>query len=187
MAAAIAVEGFWDFSVRTYRSEGVPDACLALQNEYGADVNMLLYCAWVGAVLGAFDGELYTAASGFSRDWAESVVIPLRSARTWMKHTGCTTDPMPADGCMQLRDEIKGVEFAAEKLQQQVLESLVTVAGRNGDAAETVLADVVANLHLYSESAGFDVNGDVRGKLGVILQAAFPNYSGDAVTQALQT
>jgi len=49
------VERFWDFSVRTYRTEGVPAAGLSLQNDYGADVNMLLYCAWIGATVGPFD------------------------------------------------------------------------------------------------------------------------------------
>ena len=42
MSAGSDFEGFWDFSVRTYRTPGVPDACLSLQNDYAADVNMLL-------------------------------------------------------------------------------------------------------------------------------------------------
>ena len=185
MPAASEIEGFWDFSVRTYRTEGVPDACLALQNEYGADVNMLLYCAWVGAVLGPFDGQLFAAASGFSRDWADNVVIPLRSARTWMKHTGCTADPVPTTECMKLRDKIKSVEFGAEKMQQEVLASFVAPEDRSGDAAEAVLEDIFANLVLYADFVGFDVDDDVRGKLRVIFEAAFPGYAADAVAQSL--
>ena len=30
MAASHDIEGFWDFSVRTYRTDGVSDACLSL-------------------------------------------------------------------------------------------------------------------------------------------------------------
>ena len=59
-------EGLWDFSVRTYRKDGVADACLSLQNDHGADVNMLLYCCWVGACKGKFDKELFARSSEFS-------------------------------------------------------------------------------------------------------------------------
>ena len=39
---------FWRFSLRTYRAPGVEAACLALQERCGADVNLLLFCGWVG-------------------------------------------------------------------------------------------------------------------------------------------
>ncbi|NNC63961.1 MAG: DUF2390 domain-containing protein, partial [Gammaproteobacteria bacterium] len=38
-----ASEGFWAFSVRVYGKPDVPTACLDLQNDYGLDVNLLLY------------------------------------------------------------------------------------------------------------------------------------------------
>jgi uncharacterized protein (TIGR02444 family) len=44
--------GFWDFSVRTYGRPGVAEACLALQNRDGADVNMLMFAAWYGISAG---------------------------------------------------------------------------------------------------------------------------------------
>ncbi len=174
MPAGRQPEGFWDFSVRTYRTIDVPEACLSLQNDYGADVNMVLYCCWIGACIGPFDKELFAAASEFSTNWADHVVVPLRSARTWMKHTGCSAKPVPTDACMELRDKVKSVEFDAEKLQQQVLESLVSVEAERDEAADQVLADVVANLQLYADFVGFDVCDDVRQKFSVIIDAAFP-------------
>ena len=39
----------WRFSLTVYGRAGVPAACLALQDEGGRDVNLLLYCCWVGA------------------------------------------------------------------------------------------------------------------------------------------
>ena len=174
MSAVHGIEGFWDFSVRTYRTDGVPDACLSLQNDYGADVNMLLYCCWVGAYTGQFDAELFARASTFSTQWADHLVVPLRSARTWMKHTGCDTEPVPTDTCMQLRDEIKSVEFAAEKMQQQVLESLVSIDRSRNDAPDQILDDVISNLSLYAGFAGIEVCDDVRQKFSVIIDAAFP-------------
>ena len=185
MAASHGIEGFWDFSVRTYRMDGVPDACLSLQNDYGADVNMLLYCCWIGAYTGQFDAELFAKASAFSTLWAEHVVVPLRFARTWMKHTGCDTEPVPTDTCMQLRDEIKSVEFAAEKMQQQVLESLVSIDQSRTDTPEQILEGVIANLNLYVASVGIEVCDDVRQKFSLIIDAAFPAWNMEEIESAL--
>ena len=40
---------FWDFSLHTYSAEGVGEACIALQERRGVDVNLILFCAWNGA------------------------------------------------------------------------------------------------------------------------------------------
>ena len=186
MLASHESEGFWDFSVRTYRTDGVPDVCLSLQNDYGADVNMLLYCCWVGACKGQLDHELFTKASEFSTLWADHVVVPLRSARTWMKQTGCDTGPVPTAACMQLREEIKSVEFAAEKMQQRVLESLVSIDQSRIDTPDQILKDVVANLMLYSEHMGIELCDDVRRKFSDIIQAAFPDWRKQTILRALE-
>ena len=138
---------------------------------YGADVNMLLYCCWIGAYTGQFDRDLFSRASEFSTLWADHVVAPLRSARTWMKHTGCDTESVPTDACMQLRDEIKSVEFASEKMQQQVLESLVSIEQSRKDTPDQILNDVTSNLSLYAGIAGIDVGDDIRQKFSIIVDA----------------
>jgi uncharacterized protein (TIGR02444 family) len=180
------VEGFWDFSVRTYRTSGVSDACLSLQNDYGADVNMLLYSCWIGAAIGAFDDELFDRTSKFSTTWAENIVIPLREARTWMKHTGCGSDPVPTEKCMQLRDEVKSVEFAAEKMQQEVLEKLTPVDQTRSVTRDQIGADVVTNLMLYLGFVDIQPTTEVREKLSVIVCAAFPQLDEDVVSKALE-
>ena len=179
------MEAFWVFSVRTYRTPGVPEACLSLQNDYGADVNMLLYCCWVGAAVGPFESELFDRAGEYSTHWAENVVIPLRGARTWMKHTGCDSDPVPTTSCMELREEIKTVEFAAEKMQQEVLESMTSLERRGSDAPDEMLRDVATNLKLYAEYAGLDKCDDVSRKFSVIIDAAFPAWNIEDIKSAL--
>ena len=39
---------FWDYSLRTYACEGVAAACLAFQDRFRIDVNILLFCSWIG-------------------------------------------------------------------------------------------------------------------------------------------
>ncbi len=178
-------ESFWDFSVRTYRTTGVPAASLSLQNDFGADVNMLLYCCWVGAYLGKFDSDMFASASRFSANWAENVVIPLRSARTWMKHTGCGDDAISVDQCMTLRDDVKSVEFAAERLQQDTLESLAHDPRLRNVGGEILAADTASNLALYMDYANIAFTEAVRRKLAVLIMAAFPGLAGDAVEHSL--
>ena len=104
-----------------------------------------------------------------------------------MKHTGCDADSLPRDACMGLRDEIKSVEFASEKLQQEVLESLVSSEALRDTRADQVLQDVAANLDIYAEFVGLDDCDDVREKLSVIIDAAFPSSSRDQEPGARET
>lgn len=181
----MTAESFWDFSVRTYRTPDVPEACLSLQNDYGADVNMILYCAWVAAAAGPFDDELFDRASGFSARWADNVVKRLRKARKWMKQTGCETEPVPTDACMEFREKIKDVEFAAEKMQQEALESILPSDRHPAEAPDKLVADVIANLMRYLAHQDIPANDDVRHKLEVIVRAAFPAFDSDLISRAL--
>ncbi|MFT5350960.1 MAG: hypothetical protein ACI9MF_001779, partial [Gammaproteobacteria bacterium] len=88
-------ETFWDYSVRTYRKDNVPEACLSLQDERGVDVNMLLYCCWFGLTRGSQQLESFQEVFDFSENWALSVVRPLRHVRTWMKLEGCPDPRIP--------------------------------------------------------------------------------------------
>ena len=46
--AAEAAASFWAFSLEFYARPGVAEACLALQDRHGLDVNILLLCCWLG-------------------------------------------------------------------------------------------------------------------------------------------
>lgn len=166
-------ETFWDFSVRTYSQAGVADACLALQDQYGVDVNLLLYCCWAGGRSAALDDETFRRALDFSQIWADRVVRPLRGVRRWMKSSGCAHELVVLDDCMALRQAIKSDELRAEKLQQAALESLPRIGRSKGQIPPGPRA-VSANLQLYCKAAGIAWSEEVRSRLGVILRAAFP-------------
>lgn len=168
---------FWDFSLRTYRMPGVANACLALQDEYSADINLLLYCCWVGARSGALCEEEFQRAFEFSRIWAEHVVRPMREVRRWMKRTGCDHLPVDSGECMALREQIKVVELGAEKLQQFALESLPLPATQ-GSASPA--ASVVVNLQRYFQSKGIPLTEAIIEKILVIVCAAWTGpHSGE--------
>ena len=76
---------FWNFSVKFYSSMNVAEACLALQEEFDLDINLLLFCLWFSRNHGEVNDELLRNVWEFSSEWKIEVVQPLRSVRKWMK------------------------------------------------------------------------------------------------------
>jgi len=170
-------ESFWEYSVRVYGENGVADALLALQNDYGADVNMLLFCYWTGGVRGRFSDELFDAAYKFSQLWYENVVGPLRNTRVWMKKTGCQFPKIDSDSCMSLRDRIKSVELQAEKLQQATLESLCTVEVYAEQSNAEIQGAMAANLKRYLDAAAISLDERAGRLLDTVVRANFPDQN----------
>ena len=104
-----------------------------------------------------------------------------------MKHTGCNSVSVPTESCMELREDIKSIEFAAEKMQQEVLESIATVERTRDEKPEQIVEDVAANLMLYLECLDIQLANDVRKKLSVIVRAAFPGFDEKSISKLLET
>jgi uncharacterized protein (TIGR02444 family) len=167
-------ESFLNFAVRTYGCEGIPEACLALQNERGADVNVLLFCCWMGATRGEFEIETLDKVLEFSRVWADRVVRPLRSVRIWMKNQGCSAPDIPVERCMKLRERIKKVELGAELMQEIVMESLVDTIPEVTLSVAEQARTAMLNLRCYCEAEGIDWDHETQMHLDAILRVAIP-------------
>ncbi|MEE8435964.1 MAG: TIGR02444 family protein [bacterium] len=123
---------FWNFSLAVYNRPGVPEACLRLQDECGADVNLVLFILWQ-----ACEGREMTprgvaeieAAVG---DWPAEVVRPLREVRRWLKK-----NPLADDRSGALRDEVKKLELDSERLQQERMAGLPIPGHRSATDTET--------------------------------------------------
>lgn len=109
---------FWRFSLAVYAAPGVQPACLALQDGHGLDVNLALFCAWIGARRGiALTGAEIEAAGLLVAAWRETAVLPLRTLRRAIKAM-----PLPADPAIgTFRQRIAAAELEAEQLQQAML------------------------------------------------------------------
>ena len=171
-------KSFGNFAVRMYRCEGVHEACLALRDERGADVNVLLFCCWMGATRGEFEIETLDKVLKFSHAWADRVVRPLRSVRSWMKNEGCLDPDIPVERCMSLRERIKKVELEAEQMQEIVMESLVKTIPEATLGVTSQARAAMLNLRRYCEAEGIDWDHATQIHLDVILQAAIPHAAG---------
>jgi uncharacterized protein (TIGR02444 family) len=123
---------FWRFSLRFYRQPKVADACIALQEEVGVDVNLLLFLLWhasLGQALSATDVE---ALEGRIAPWREATVIPLRGVRRALK----SPPQLVAGAAAELfRTKIKAVELEAERLQQEAMFALASASPLGRKAA----------------------------------------------------
>src|ERR1700739_2742498 len=76
---------FWRFSLAIYGQAEVAEECLALQRTLGIDVNVLLFCAWLGAGAVTLNAKDIADASTAVGAWHHQVVRPLRGVRQWIK------------------------------------------------------------------------------------------------------
>ena len=109
---------FWRFSLQFYRQPGVADACIALQEESGVDVNLLMFLLWNATRRRKFLPDHVDWIESKICPWRESAVIPLRHVRRALK---VPTLLVPAPAAEAFRTRIKAVELEAERLQQEAM------------------------------------------------------------------
>ncbi len=159
---------FWDFSLATYGRNGVADACIALQEAHGADVNILLFCAWAGCNGVRLDRAQIGAACRAVRAWHEEVVRPIRSVRRRLK-TAVDGAP-PGRLTSALRARVQKIEIDAEHIEQLRLAALA-----DGLQTGTVTPDGTAaraNMAEYLSVLGSDAGAETDAALDTIASAA---------------
>ena len=72
---------FWEHSVHIYKQSGVEKLCLRLQNEFGMDVNFVLFCHWLKTVGLTTSSKNFKDLVGHVKDWRVEVIQPLRNLR----------------------------------------------------------------------------------------------------------
>ena len=102
----------WDYSIATYSLEGVAPACLALQDMFGLDVNVLFYAAWLAQLEQRLSHDHLTGVETLIADWRHDMVKPLRAMRQRWRQTPYTAG---------IGDEIKSLELRAERQQQDTM------------------------------------------------------------------
>ena len=135
---------FWRFSLRFYRQPQVADACIALQEEAGVDVNLLLFLLWYATLARALSAAEVADLERRIGAWRDATVIPLRGVRRALK----SPPGLVAAAATELfRTRIKAVELEAERLQQEAMYELARAALLGREAAspnEAARANVAA-------------------------------------------
>jgi uncharacterized protein (TIGR02444 family) len=162
-------QNFWKFSLELYDREGVAAACLALQEEYQLDVNLLLFCYWYGSNFGVIETELLRQVIDFSAEWRRHVVQPLRDARNWMKLNGDNNEQFQL-----VRAGIKTEELAAEKYQQERLASIASTFSSTGQRKSKhmdIEKGIEKNIDRLLEALGITRNKQLEDRIEAISSA----------------
>lgn len=139
---------FWRFSLRLYPA--VADTCLALQDRFGVDVNVLLFLLWAAEGGRKIDAEDARRIATAVETWNRSVVVPLRAVRRALREPPELVEPAAA---AHFRQRVKQVELEAERLQQEALFRLVPRDGL-GEAEPSRDTAARANVEAYAEVLG---------------------------------
>jgi uncharacterized protein (TIGR02444 family) len=105
-------KSYWNYSLAAYDIDRVRQITLRLQDDYGCDVNMLLFCCWLASRGQRLDDEQLLALQRAGAQWRSQCVIPLRNIRRFAGQQG---DVEP------LYQQLKAVELSAELQHQQYL------------------------------------------------------------------
>jgi len=117
---------FWDYSLQVYARTQVATALIRLQDQLGADVNVMLWCCWLVQCRNTTpERGALEAATAAVAPWREAVVEPLRALRRRIKSAEELRDFV---GAQTARDAVLAAELAAEKAVQLTLESLLSNA-----------------------------------------------------------
>jgi uncharacterized protein (TIGR02444 family) len=151
---------FWRFSLRFYALPEVAPACLALQDEAGVDVNLLLFLLFLADAGREVTREDVARLDAAIAPWRTDVVEPLRALRRRLKTGVGDIPPAASEG---LRNMVKKVELEAERLEQGRLENAASAVGK--PAARDAAAR--ANLAAYEAYLG----ALPRGPKDLVLEA----------------
>jgi uncharacterized protein (TIGR02444 family) len=112
----------WSFSLAVYGRDGVAAECLELQRRHGLDINLLLFCAYLGAVEGVrIEGDDLADAADAVASWHVDVVRTLRAARRGLKPWGSADEGEFSRQAEELRNQVKAAELEAERIEQAML------------------------------------------------------------------
>ncbi len=146
--SAPSADDFWDFSLRVYGAPGVEAACLELQDEFGLNVNLILYCCWAGSLGVRLEETELQGVIDAVAQWQNAVVLPLRSVRRLLKDTAFMG--VDEEDRESVRNMVKAAELRAEKTEQIILAGLMA----DRDAGEPDLEMMNANLKVYFRIMG---------------------------------
>lgn len=159
---------FWNFSLDVYRRPGVSKLCLDLQDNYGADVNMLLFACWLGhSGRGTVTVSAWRAMILRLTKWREKVIKPLRSVHHMLKDEHLAP--------VAMKEQVFKCEIGAEHIEQLILEkewgntrrSVISGSARRAQ-------DMIENLTAYLRAE----NATLEKKLAYRCERLVKHISG---------
>ena len=161
---------FWNYSVQVYQIPEVEKTCLALQDNFQTDVNLLLYCCWAG------DNKVKLSEDDIHRliatalPW-QSIIKPLRESRRLLKNEVIALNNNIAE---ETGNNLKEMELNAEHMAQLDIEKVLDLSSlkQNNEQPASHYASCNAVLYMMQLSSVSSLN-DVSELLTQFLDAIY--------------
>ena len=170
---------FWDFSIRVYAESGVAEACLALQERQGADINVVLYCLWIAQQgFGRLSRSQMREFLDRVAAWRDDVIVPLRMLRNRLKEG---IGLFPTDHTEIVRSTVKRAELDAEHVEQLFLAGSIPRSRNPNTQPEAAAMDAAENLAQYLSLLKIKSTEQERMEISALLSAVFPTVSAEKI------
>jgi uncharacterized protein (TIGR02444 family) len=140
----------WPAALELYGRPGAAEACLALQDEHGIDVNLLLLAVWLAGEGAALDRERVAVLEDTVGRFHRDAVVRLRDARRALKRqlaeafgpAGRQPELVAA-----LRRRLQALEIGLERVELLTLEAMTTDLPRDRPAGHALALANLAAVH----------------------------------------
>lgn len=112
----------WDWALNAYGQDGVPEACLTLQDAHGQNTSLLLWAVWAETA----DPVLLARAADVAHRWDDLTLNPIRAVRRALKPAFEGVAVSAREG---LREDVKAVELRAERVLMETFEAMTKGQG----------------------------------------------------------
>jgi uncharacterized protein (TIGR02444 family) len=127
----------------------VAAACVALQDRYGLDVNVLLFAAYAAAHHREVTAEHLADARGLVDEWHRAVVQPLRGVRRLLKSGPA---PAPSAATDAVRKAVNEAELDAELIELDMLDGWMDAhLGRHTPQSVAAALELAVRAYSHDE------------------------------------
>ena len=111
---------FWRFSLSLYQLKRIKDACLQLQDDSDANINLLFFAIWTAQQRLRFSPDWRSTFQQFE-NWHQDYTLQLRRQRNELKLIAEKADKNDQGPLHRMREHILKAELLAEQQEQAVL------------------------------------------------------------------
>jgi uncharacterized protein (TIGR02444 family) len=125
----------WRWSCAVYQREGVAAAALALQDDYGVNVNAALWAVWCALHGGAIDPDIAERAGAALQGFNPMVTCMIRAARHALRRPVADA---PEGAAADLKAKLLLAELDAERIEQSLLQAVAPRPDRSASPAKNL-------------------------------------------------
>lgn len=172
----------WTYTTQLWTLPEVESICLELQNIYDADVNILLYCCWIGDKSLSMNEDDMQVLLDTVTPW-QTMIKPLRDSRKMMQQQLVA---MPSHLVDQTINNMNQMELNAEHMAQIALEKTYSTRKITPQDGTSSIECSYYNINLYLQALeSIPSIDEVMPKINQLLIAIYQDE--EAIQMALMS